>query len=334
MPDRNAAPFTMSRMAKGNNLSLEANQKAQIDDLVQRNRSLEHANKLLRDDINTGAANTKHQLSEAQAKFHTEQLEWRSAVKTLQSCHYISQLRIQLDFDGERLNVLREQENTRQEKIARIQRDFKLVEFQKKESELLARIATLEDDILDITTTHGEREEKFRRASTDALANIQELKRQLTIKDKETDELSRKLAAQLEEKARLKADYEGLVPKLERSKLVNDDAVAKQTELQRELEDLKRAKSDMERQLEKWRSLENRGGEDMEKERKRRIELEAEVEALRAQHEKLVHKHKHKQAEYRKNIAEWEVCTMYLRSPILTYAPGTYQFTREGARRG
>lgn len=302
----------MSRMAKGNNLSLETSQKSQIEDLVQRNRKLEHTNKGLRDDLDAEKAHSRSQLNQADAKFHAEQGEWRKAVSTLQTCNYISSLRIQLDWDAERLNVVREQELARQEKIARIQRDFKLVEFQKTESELMARIALLEDHADALKATQDERVTRFKRANAESLSTIQSLRREVAVKEKENEDLADKLAAQLEETARHKAEHESLLPKLERAGLLNDDATNQQTELKREIDDLRRSKSEMERQMEKWRSRENKGGEDMEKERKRRIELEAEFEALRTQHEKLLEKYADKQTKYKKSLAEWEVVILSL----------------------
>ncbi len=102
--------------------------------------------------------------------------------------------------------------------------------------------------------------------------------------------------------------YQSTTPQLDRLRLQIEGAEAKHAELHRENEDLRRAKHELDRQLSKWQNLETKGGADMEKERKRRIELEAEVQALQNRLEKFKEKEKHKVEKLKESLTEWKVC--------------------------
>lgn len=300
----------MSRMSRNTPITLEATQKAHIEELVNLNRSLEAKIKTLKDDLEAEKANLRHSLAEAQVKYQDEQIEWRQGVRALQSCYNVAQLRVLLDLDGERLNVLKEQDNTRREKLARIQRDYRLVMFTDKEASLMRQISELQAEADAIANKAEEREHKFTKRNVESLATIQEFKRELMEKEKENDRLSQQLAEQLEETARQKANYETLLPRLERSNLIQDGATAKQTELQREVDDLKRAKAEVDRQLDKWREFETRGSEDMENERKKRITLEAEVVALRSSSEKEKERSELRISKLKVAVKDWTVNTL------------------------
>lgn len=67
---------------------------------------------------------------------------------------------------------------------------------------------------------------------------------------------------------------------MERANLQLEGVKSSYSELQQKYAELERQNADLVRQLEKWRTLENRDGAELETLRKRKIELEVEVEEL------------------------------------------------------
>ncbi|EEB97260.1 hypothetical protein MPER_03463 [Moniliophthora perniciosa FA553] len=127
--------------------SLEASQQAHIDDLVQRNRTLEHTIKKLTEEVKLEKTRAKTTIKELQTKWQdTKEREWREGVDVLQACHQIAQLRTQAEVEREKMNALKEQDVTRREKAARLQRETAITKFQIRESELERRIMELEEE--------------------------------------------------------------------------------------------------------------------------------------------------------------------------------------------
>jgi len=83
-----------------------------------------------------------------------------------------------------------------------------------------------------------------------------------------------------EEIAQLRVTAESTASKLERTTLQLDGAQSANAELERLNDELKRSDGEIKRQLDKWQSLENKGGAEVEAMRKRRIELEVQVKEL------------------------------------------------------
>ncbi|KAG7451164.1 uncharacterized protein BT62DRAFT_403161 [Guyanagaster necrorhizus] len=286
--------------------SLEASQQAHIDDLVQRNRSLEHSVKLIRDELDQEKARSKQALSDVHKRWKADQKEWREGVDVLLSCHRIALWRKTIDLQTERLNILKEEEDIRLGKISRLQRDFKITQFQQSESQYISRQELLEDEIQALNKKQSIQKEKWRAQSAELLARVQDREARVEAATTEVDRLSKELTAQREETARQKNMYQSTAPQMDRLRLQIEGAEAKQAELHRENDDLRRAKHELDRQLGKWQNLETKGGADMEKERKRRIELEAEVQALQNRLEKTKDKEKHKVDKLKESLAEWQ----------------------------
>ncbi|PBL03459.1 hypothetical protein ARMGADRAFT_1004198 [Armillaria gallica] len=286
--------------------SLEASQQTHIDDLVQRNRSLEHAAKLLRDDLDREKARSKHALSEVHNRWKADQKEWREGVDVLLSCHRIVLWRKTIDLQTERLNFLKEEEDIRLGKISRLQRDYRITQFQQSESQYVSRQEVLNAEIDALNRKQITQKDKWKAHSAELLSRVQDRETRLGAATMEVDRLSEELTAQREETARQKNMYQSTTPQLDRLRLQIEGAEAKHAELNRENEDLRRAKHELDRQLSKWQNLETKGGADMEKERKRRIELEAEVQALQNRLEKFKEKEKHKVEKLKESLTEWK----------------------------
>ncbi|KAJ7035058.1 hypothetical protein C8F04DRAFT_955550, partial [Mycena alexandri] len=125
--------------------SMEAALRAQIEDLVQRNRTLEHTNKKLVDGIALDADRDKRVTRDNQTKLNAEQRTWREGCNRLLSCHHLAHLRISAKLSAAQIALLKEMELSRQEKVARLHRDFQLTMFRIREGELDAKIEELEE---------------------------------------------------------------------------------------------------------------------------------------------------------------------------------------------
>ncbi|KAK0500325.1 hypothetical protein EDD18DRAFT_1438607 [Armillaria luteobubalina] len=286
--------------------SLEASQQTHINDLVQRNRSLERVSKLVREDLDREKARSKHALSDVHQRWQADQKEWHEGVDVLLSCHRIVLWRKTIELQTERLNFLKEEEDIRLGKIARLQRDYRITQFQQSESQYVSRQELLAAEIDALNRKQIVQKDKWKAHSTELLSRVQDRESRLETATMEVDRLSEELTAQREETARQKNMYQSTTPQLSRLRLQIEGAETKHAELLRENDDLRRTKQELDRQLSKWQNLETKGGADMEKERKRRIELEAEVQALQNRLEKIKEKEKHKVEKLKESMMEWK----------------------------
>jgi hypothetical protein len=125
-------------------------QQTHIDDLVQKNRTLDHVAKKLKDELVLEQARSKEAAKAIKAQWQTESAEWREGCDSLQVCHRIAHLRTLAELDKERLAVVKEKDIARQERVARLQRDYRITMFQVKESELEGMIEDLANKIEDM----------------------------------------------------------------------------------------------------------------------------------------------------------------------------------------
>lgn len=160
--------------------SLEASNQSQINDLVQRNRTLEHKVKKLSEQLAMEDSRAKEAVAKIRDEWKLKELEWREGCDTLQACYGIVQLRNNLEMEKERMVVLKEMEVVRKEKIKSLQRDFRITMFQAKEAELEGRITELEDER---EVALAEYEENVKRLTKTCEGHIAQLKG----KDKEMD---------------------------------------------------------------------------------------------------------------------------------------------------
>ncbi|KAG6908543.1 hypothetical protein DXG01_004176 [Tephrocybe rancida] len=295
--------------------SLEASNQGQIDDLVQRNRTLEHTHKKLLEQIALEKAKANGATAELQTQWKLEKTEWRQGCDVLQSCHRVVQLRNMMQLGQERMNILKEQDVTRKEKLLRLQRDFRITMFQAREAELEDRIRELEEDREAIIVGLEEGEGQHDQRIAEFVAVIHAKDEEIAVSEQAKEEVEDVLAKLREAHARLQGDGEQLLSQLERVTLQRDGAITARDELKSSNEELTRAKAELLRQIEKWQSLETKGGAEVETERKKRVELEIQVRDLQAQlgsaeeHEKLLRKEKRKVEKLKENLGEWQAAS-------------------------
>ncbi|KAJ7104158.1 hypothetical protein B0H15DRAFT_11769 [Mycena belliarum] len=282
--------------------SMTASLNAQIEDLVQRNRTLEHTNKKLIDEMALEADRAKRAARDVQAKGQDERLSWREGCNRLLSCHHLAHLRLSARLSVAEAALLKEMELRRQEKVARLHRDFQITMFRIREAELDAQIEELEDAL-----------QEARRGQNSQLSGLEE---RLKSQNEEIGSLEEeKLAAETEllqireGHSRLQVEAESAQTKLERLTLQFEGAQTTNAELERKNDELKRAHGDLKRQLDRWQNLETKGGEEAETLRKKRMDLEVQVKALESRLEKKeteLQKEKGKVARHKASVSEFE----------------------------
>ncbi|KAF5381951.1 hypothetical protein D9615_004354 [Tricholomella constricta] len=293
--------------------SLEASNQAQIDDLVQRNRTLEHTKQKLSEQLAHETARSKESLIELQKQWQTEQTEWRQGCDVLQSCHRVVQLRNLVELEKERINVLKELDATRKEKLLRLQRDYRITMFQAREAELEDRIWELEDESDAMIAEFEESARRLKGNNVEYVAQIQVKDNQLAIAEAEKEELQGKYKQLEEQHFRLQATGDELVTTLERTTLQYESATTTVDEIKRTNEELRRSNADMLRQIDRWQTLETKGGAEVDAQRKKRIQLEVQVQDLQSQlekakeeHEMSLEKEKRRVEKLKMGIKEWQ----------------------------
>ncbi|KAG1858764.1 hypothetical protein DFJ58DRAFT_295119 [Suillus subalutaceus] len=115
-----------------------ASQQSYIENLVQKTRNLEHTIKKLNDELSLEQTRAKDTVNIMKQQWRTEQKEWHVGCDALQACHGIAHLRTACALDDERIALLKEREIARRERLARIQRDYKITMFQAREASRLS----------------------------------------------------------------------------------------------------------------------------------------------------------------------------------------------------
>jgi len=127
--------------------SLEAANQAQIEDLVQRNRTLEHTIKKLVEQVAQEKSRAAEAVSNIQKQWELNKQKWKEAVDDLVASQRIVEKQVEVELEKERTTVIKEMSVTREEKMQRLHRDYKIKLFQIREEELESKIEELEEEI-------------------------------------------------------------------------------------------------------------------------------------------------------------------------------------------
>ena len=140
-----------------------------------------------------------------------------------------------------------------------------------------------------------------------------------------------------------KSSSESSSIKLERVTLQLEGAKAVSSELEGANAELKRANADLKRQLDKWQTLETKGGAEIEEMRKRRIDLEVQVKELQGrvkdleeserEAKKFSEKDQKKIAKLQKEISRLEVWSSPLGTMLRAYLCSMIQEVSEEAQK-
>ena len=130
--------------------SLEAAHQSQINDLIQRTRTLEHTNKKLVAQIEEEKNRSKAFVKEIQDKHEANQRHWKESCEDVLASYRIIQKQLAVELERERYATLAEMEIAREEKLQRIKRDYNLKLFQMHEEGLERRLEAAEEEIYDL----------------------------------------------------------------------------------------------------------------------------------------------------------------------------------------
>ncbi|KZT00774.1 uncharacterized protein LAESUDRAFT_731925 [Laetiporus sulphureus 93-53] len=268
-----------------------ATKQAHIEELVAERRPLEHTIGKLRQSLCEEQARAKDAIASLELRWKEERAEWREGCDTLQAAHRIAHLRTAADLDSERLSILKSRDEMRRERLARLQRDYRLVAFQRREFELDNRVSELEWALEDVKANYEDDMDEVKEDMEEKTAEMEARHAKLTL---QLQEASAKLAAaqkemQDTEKAisRLRAEHTTVLANrdseatsLERVTLQYESLKTAHAELEAKFRESEHTREDLRRQVDKWRNLENREGAEMDALRRSRIELEVRVREL------------------------------------------------------
>jgi hypothetical protein len=130
--------------------SLEAANQSQINDLIQRNRTLEHTTKKLSEQLAEEVNRGKASVKEIQDKHEANQRQWKESCEDVLASYRIIQKQLEVELEKERYATLAEMGVAREEKVRRVQRDYKLKLFQMHEEELERKLEEVEAERYDL----------------------------------------------------------------------------------------------------------------------------------------------------------------------------------------
>ena len=136
---------------------MDARQQAHINELTEQLRTAEYMSKKLREELAQAQAQMKAERAGLQDQRLKEAQAWKVGTELMKASHQVSQARLLLSLDSERRNVLSGEDAVRGERLARVQRDYKLVLFQQKEDELEERVIELQE-MLEAERAKGDQE--------------------------------------------------------------------------------------------------------------------------------------------------------------------------------
>jgi len=316
--------------------SLEASNQAQIEDLVQRNRTLEHTNKKLVEEIAREQVRAKEAMHDITHKWDTNLSLWKEACEDIISSYRIVQKQLEVEVEKERSAVIKEMSITREEKLQRLKRDFKITQFQLNEEKLERKIEKGEEERASLVEEFDSALRQETERSAEISSKLREARESLarTIKEKEEKEVSitfiqgkkslnrasqAKFNKLVAKHSNLQAAEGTLDSKLQRADLQLQGAQTKISDFERLNDELRRSNADLTHQLERWQTLDAKGGEAAEKEHQKRVALEFELQELKETHEShleehtnLVEKLKNRYEKMKEKAATGEVCASAL----------------------
>ena len=136
--------------------SLAAANQSQIDDLVQRNKTLDSIHKKLLDEVKQERERHKTELLKIRDEHDQAREEWRRSTADLLTLCQIHNRKIQLELETEKGKVTQEMIGVREEKLGRINRDYKLKLWELRAEELEQQVTVLQEEKDDMEQDYRE----------------------------------------------------------------------------------------------------------------------------------------------------------------------------------
>jgi hypothetical protein len=314
-----------------------SSQKLHIDELVQKTRTLEHTVQRLQD-----------QLSNSRAEWQTERKEWADGCDSLMACHRIAHLRTNVLLAQERVALAHERELTRRERVALIQRDYNLILFNAREKELELEVEQLKEEVRSGEDGNVALVVELRESLAEGVRELKEKTILLGDAEKAREEakvpfnvtsivyahvrfsqiyiVQKQASRAHNEHAALQAQLSSARTNVERLTLRLEDAQTALAEKERLNHELQQEKATLKVQVGKWKSLDDRGGAEVEELHMQRAALESQIKHLESRvteeqnkalaHEKAIQK-EHKKIEKLQRALEEQA----VRTHPMTYVP-------------
>ena len=168
--------------------SLEASNQSQIEDLVIRNRTLEHTNHKLNVQLAEEINRSKAFMKDIQGKHEVNQRQWKEGCQDILASYRIIQKRLEVEVERERTANLKEMEATRHEKLQRLQRDYKIKLFQMQEEELEIRMEEVEYEKSILEENYGIFVEKLKEKCAEYAVGLKDAREALARSEEERKE--------------------------------------------------------------------------------------------------------------------------------------------------
>ncbi|KAL1736892.1 hypothetical protein EV714DRAFT_232834 [Schizophyllum commune] len=286
---------------------------AQITDLVQRNRTLEHTVKKLTEQVHSEQRRADERvdaereakraaIDDVKNKWRVEYDRWRGASADLHVCHTIVQAMTYDEMLEAEADILKARQATEREIARRVEIECEKLRLERRSVELEVDLETAQAE-WEVTVAAQQAEiDKLRARLADGRADA-------TSVERERDELEDKLAELREEHANALASHEGCASTIERSALQIESLKTKVADVERTAEELRRTNADLQRQVDKWQSFETRGSEESATLRRDKVQLEIRVRELEDRLEKkdeMTQKLKQKIRDNKEVVESWQ----------------------------
>lgn len=140
--------------------AMVAKQQAHIDQLVMQNRTLEQTVQKLKTEVIAEKQRHEGTLQQVKQQFGQERTQWQEGCEAMQTIWRTGWLRVVTELEKERSNVFKMQEELRLARLAKLQRDYQIGQFQIKEMELEDRVVALREELEDVKWTLQEEQRK------------------------------------------------------------------------------------------------------------------------------------------------------------------------------
>lgn len=169
--------------------SLAAANQSQIDDLVQRNKTLDSMHKKLLDEVKQERERHKAELLKIRDEHDQAREEWRRSTADLLTLCQIHNRNVQLELETEKGKVTQEMIGVREEKLGRINRDYKLKLWELRSEELEQQVTVLQEEKDDMEQNYREGIEDLQHDYEDAESRLRDAQAELKRLTKARDAL-------------------------------------------------------------------------------------------------------------------------------------------------
>jgi DNA repair exonuclease SbcCD ATPase subunit len=169
--------------------SLAAANQNQIEDLVQRNKTLDVTHKKLLEEVKQERERHKAELTKLREEHAMQEEEWRRQNHYMLGVARVSRLRAVLNAEDERSKALQETRFIREEKFERIKRDYKLKLFQMGYEELENQVIQMEETKQETEAEHWEEMEQLTGETEELRGTLKAALDELTRVKKASDAL-------------------------------------------------------------------------------------------------------------------------------------------------